>query len=481
MSNSEPAATCALQINLIPPEGADSQDIQLVVYDALDNPVFQGEGGAALTLPPGLYTVRWSYAGRLEEQVVRLPQVQLLNWHVKRSTPAPVPDSLDTHEYYSAYNGDIYNDMNTGETLGQPGLLNSRLYILLRPHSAMEYRGEDIAAGLRLLDANLLPLFELGARSRRENSGLLLCTLLAQSGAYYLEYREPSEGPFNPAVGSRLFPIQLFPGWQTRLFLFSEKGRPNFSSASLSLLRMDYQGSYSSERRRADAAADMALSSLQNNTPSLPKEIERGLLSGKFDNPLLGLLAAHFVLQHPDSSQTNPSEEARLRDLTQQLFINLDDLLPQSPDVLALRYKAALRFSGDERFPDPTAQPKHAPLLRASLDALLQAESRGLSVIEEGGLIELLAPNLYYDSPWASYRPPVQPDDSWEEGSLEIFNMGIKSPLATPPEGEPWMLDTVKQALEMTSVTGREPDWNHLAASLGIPPRKMKRMVDTMR
>jgi hypothetical protein len=168
-----------------------------------------------------------------------------------------------------------------------------------------------------------------------------------------------------------------------------------------------------------------------------------------------------------------------------QVFFNLDDLLPDSPDVLALRFKAALRFPDDKRFPVPNAQLKSSPLLRASLEALLQAESRGHAAIEDGSLLEQLAPNLYYDCPWATYRPPARPQASlgdWDEDSLEDFSMGVsKGPSTARMEGEPWMIDTVKQALELTSTTGREPNWNSLASSLGIPLRKMKRMVEQIR
>jgi len=471
MSTSDPTATLPLQIALIPPEGADPQDIRLVVYNGWDEPVFEGAAGADLRLAAGLYTVRWSYAGVMEEQVVRLPHVRSLVLQVKRSTPAPVPGAIDTHEYYSGYNGDVNKDLDTGAAIGAEGALDSRLFLMLRMRSAEQYRGEDLAAGLRLLDGGLNPLFELGERALAQNSGLLLCSLRAQPGCYYLEYRPPE-----PGRAARLFPLHLFGGWQTRLYLFYEHGQLNFSSASISLRNAEYQDSYSYQRQRIDAAADMALNSLQANRAELPREIENGLLYAKFENPLLGILGAHFLLQRP--AQPTPEAEAKLAEKTQMVFYNLDDLLPYSPDVAALRYKAALRFPTLARFRSPGPLLKDPPMLRASLEALSLAEGSGIEAIVEGSPLESLAPNLFFDSPWATFRSPMVQDPDWGDGTLENLGM-VKGPEAMPA-AEPWMVSTIRQAVELTRGSGREPNWGGLASSLGISMRKMMRMVREM-
>ena len=500
MSLSENGPESQLTIHFSLPVGVDAGDLRFSIYDGWENILPQwnkraldGAGSTVLSLPNGLYTVRWEYANILKEKVVRLPQQKEVEISVLLQTPAPVPGAADTHEYYSAYNGSIARDEKTGVPLGDPGNLNSRLYLLIRPHNREAYHGEDVAAGLTLMDENLEPLYAMRDQARLDSwGGSLLCSLPAAPGRYFLKFDGEPATPTSAEKLPRLFPLHLFAGWQTRLFLFYESGQPNFSSASLSLIKLDYQDSHDYERQERfsdDAAVEMALNGLQSNVLELPKKIERALLVGKFENPMLGLLGAHYLLSHPDGSKSRPDQESNWRNTADMVLSNLNNLLSDSPDVAALRFKAALRFAGDGRFPMPVEPVAKLPLLRASVEALLEADSETVVAIEEGSLLERLAPNLYFDSPWATFRPPTEKrmgDSSGKEKETtrDVDEGGTHYDEPAGWESEDWLANSIQEALKYSAIQkgkGKDPDWNRLSTSLGVPYRKMMRVVQEVK
>jgi hypothetical protein len=479
LSENRPESQLTIRFNL--PVGVDPGDLRFSIYDGWENILpewnkraMESDSSPVLSLPNGLYTVRWEYADILEEKVVRLPQQKEVEIFVVLQTPAPVPGAADTHEYYSAYNGTIARDEKTGVPLGDPGKLHSRLHLLIRPHNREAYHGEDVAAGLTLMDENLKPIYAVRDQAHLDNwGGSLLCSLPAASGRYFLKYDGEPATSTSAEKLPRLFPLHLFIGWQTRLFLFYEAGQPNFASASLSLIRLDYQDLNVFERQERfsdDAAVEIALNGLQSNVLELPKKIERALLVGKFENPLLGLLGAHYLLNHPDASKSKPDLESSWRNTAEMVLFNLNNLLSESPDVAALRFKAAARFAGDARFPMPVQPVGTVPLLRASVEALLEADGETVVAIEESSLLEGLAPNLYFDTPWATFRDVNEHDTHYDE----------------PPgwASEDWLANSIQDALKYSTIQkgkGTDPDWNHLSTSLGVPYRKMMRVVQEVK
>lgn len=474
MSPSNDPALYLLNISVNPPPGVDPQDCLITVYDGWDELRYDGRGSASLSLPSGLYTVRWQYADLLQESVIRLPQQTDFVITFERETPAPVPGAAHTHEYYSWLNQAI----NPGDETGPPifsgsGHLDSWFYLLVRSRDREAYHGEDLATHLRLLDEHLQPLFELSERARQDTSlGYLLCSLHAEPGYYFLEYR--GEHP-------RLFPVHLFPGWQTRLFAYHLRGRPLLESASMALLRVGSQNINDYQYLSNNATADAALNALQNHLDFIPAEIERSLLYGKFENPLLGLLGAHFLLRHPHGSQDSPAQETNWRNMAELIFFNLDDLIPGSPDVMALRFKAALRYPGDGRFPPPSSPVRQVPMLRAGLEALLEADSDVMVAIEGDSLLERLTSNLLLDSAWTNFRPSVMAAGDVLSMELGAVDFTTPAAYASRPESERWLEDSIKEALEYTRYTGRDPDWSRLAAGLGVSYRKLINVVERIR
>ena len=466
MSTSNPSTLYPFKVNLLLPQGIDPLDVQLTVYDAWDQPtaIKRDTNGATFELPSGLYTVRWRYAGDLAEKVVRVPHVEHIDISISRPTPAPVPTKEDqaTEE--------------TSPPIGAENEVISRLYLLVKPFEKRSSAWiKELARNLIILDENLEPLFFLDTHPNLDSStGSLFfsfSSLPDATGRYFLGYIDEPQTPDSYDL-SRLVTLHLFAGWELRLSMYYRGSHPDFvTNSSLSMVRMDSREDNPHDRERmsrVEAASYMALKGLQDNTTELPQEIERSLLYGKFENPLLGLLGAHYLLRHPYLGEDN-IDEARWRDTAQEVFYNLQYLLPDSSDVTALRFKAAQRFAGDSRFPLPTTPVAHPPLLRASLEALLEVDSEDVYAIEKDSIVDRLTSRLYYDSPWATYRP-----------SLMVLPDG-RAIWKAYDASKHWLESSAKEILELNRHTGREPDWSHLATSLGVSYRRLMDVVQQLK
>ena len=128
--------------------------------------------------------------------------------------------------------------------------------------------------------------------------------------------------------------IATFAGWQTQVFMTISDGLL-FGSASVLMSRAGFQ-----PYDRLPQAVDSALAGLQNGTNTLPPEERQMLLYGKFDNPMLGLVGAHVLLQDPDADPGT----------IETVLGNMDWLLgPDAPDNRALSLMAARRSGARSR------------------------------------------------------------------------------------------------------------------------------------
>jgi hypothetical protein len=252
-------------------------------------------------------------------------------------------------------------------------------------------------------------------------------------GTYYLRFTG------NP---TREVPIAVFPRWQTQLF-FLHKGETLFETLKIFIEKPGF--------RPADpetTACDLALNGLQNHQDLLDKKTLDILLHGKFNNPMLGLVGAHILLQRPPTNTGNIIEVLR----------NLHWLLPESIDLDALACLAsakgiAIPWQQDRfRFDRP-------PMLKASLDAVIQASIAAPEVIESSSRIPMIAAHVFADSPWTSW---------------EIIRSKTNEP----------QLTFVHASLlnELRAKAKRQPnltrfDSKAFAARLGVPPQSVNNAI----
>lgn len=176
-------------------------------------------------------------------------------------------------------------------------------------------------------------------------------------------------------------------GWQTQVFLIRTSARgsrvPQLSAASVLMARI---GNGFDPALRELRLAEIARQGLADARAVLsPSDLDT-LLRGKFENPMLGILAAHVLLL------ADPIDEGRLR----RVVARLRQLIPEHPDLRALEV-----WTGDEHMSF-----EHPPMLRSSWAIVIESSARGTSMVPPGSLSSEMADRLFGTGAWLVWRTP---------------------------------------------------------------------------
>jgi len=456
--------------------GATSEDARLTVYDGRDEVLAEEVGEVKLELPRGLYTVRVERAGSTVEKVYRHEtSTDLVIDEPLRVSATPVFDTATTHEYY-AYTSAEWSGKDTRSPFAAAGHApTGRVFVFLRTLDMQSYRGENLAAGLRLLDSQgaLVSAFT-ESEVRRSDEGWLALSARAEPGSYVLRFDgEPA----------REMPLYTYPHFSTQLFASyvgsrskSGAGRLRLDTAAILMPRADE--SFNPDDRIAQAV-DSALAGLQLGSNFMPRGAMRTLLEGKFENPMLGLLGAHLLLKQREAQTESPSG-SRTDSQLDVIVGNLNSLLPKSPDVQALRLLIAER-RGQVPPPQPFERP---PMLRVGFEAVLRASARQPELVPDDGLLERAATRALVDSPWTSWEPLFEvAAEPPAPSSQETYAVSRSAPggtgEATPVEVD-WLSSYLGDAVRRTQRTQRSLDVKHLASQVGVPVRIVERRLASL-
>jgi hypothetical protein len=236
------------------------------------------------------------------------------------------------------------------------------------------------------------------------------------------------------------------------MFVFF-RNQPLFESATILMSRWSEHADrnnpdigFDPDDRVADAI-DLALRGLQSDVEVLPNRILNILIQGKFDNPMLGLLGAHFLLRRGKFDQS----------LLSMVLYNMNNLMPGSPDVAALAIMARANVGLDVDF----GRPVNPPMLRPALDALYDLNARRdeyADLIPTGSLIESIAPYRYIDSAYTSWRPEKRSKDE-EAGESTGYVAQVDS----------WVVEYLKKQKEAAGWSGTAVDLRTCARRLNLP------------
>lgn len=380
MSNSE---TFNLTLHDVP------ADATLTVYDGQDRPVALDRYGQELTasLPRGLYNVRVTRFGRIAEQVVRLAEPCRMRPDVPEwYTSAPLQGAASSHEYYS-YTAEAFSLKDTRHPIGEADP-DGRLFVFVRAldANAAGDMSADLGTSLVLRDAAGCAVARLDPSETAHDAtfGWVAFSAKAAPGFYALH---------DTSADGREAALHVFGGWQTQVFILHHIA-PRLETMRIFLGRVG-QGFHPADREAS--AIDLALGALQAGAGSLPEDHLHVLLSGKFTNPMFGIVGAHLLLQERQrgpSSQPDPG-------LLEMVLGNLESLLPGAADVAALRLLAGpllgMRPAGLEF--------RHPPMLRAGLAAVVSESAREPALVPEAGVVDDIATRILADSPWATWTP----------------------------------------------------------------------------
>ena len=408
------------------------------------------EGSFEIDLPRGLYTVRSDRAGHVEERIVRHVADQSISAAVPpRFSPALIPGAQTSHEYYT----DSCWDMSQRETVPAVtwnGEANARLMIFVRAVGVDSYRDQRLMDGLtlRTFDDRVVARF---SRDETEHSadGWEAFSARLSSGSLLLASEE------DPA---RQLPLPLFDTLQTQVFVMF---RERLLLEDLRVMTLPMEDIETRSGRdphetggpfaQTTEHMDLGLLALQNDVTSVASSLVTAYLNSKFDNPVLGLLGAYLMLLR--------RRERRVRKLnvgeasTVRLVIhNLDILLPNSADVVALKHLAI----------DDLGKPKRevvngVPLFRVGAEALLEAASDGLVELPPTGVLDQVSDRLWADSAWTSWEPV---EDRLEGRDVEVE----------------WLDDAVADLLD-PAVQRMEWDASRLVRQLRVSPGAVHRAL----
>jgi len=372
LSNSEPLYSITISTD---PEA------EVVIFDGYDCVKQRGTGTANWSLPPGLYTVRAQLGGLQLQKTISVPETTSLNLTPEIYSSTPIDGAATTHEYYH----DPAQTWSVQQTATLPSLgVGGWLFVFVRLSSFNSPRNGDLANGLTLRGAKgelILDFAAPGLSQKDDQFGWTLVSTPIAPGFYRLRH-EGEE--------TRETSLYVYPGFSTQVFItYFHRPRLEQMRAFLRPLGQPFQASDIETR-----AVDLALLGLQNGISSisqtLPRADQRNLLDGKFLNPMLGLIGAHWLLEDPSAQPA----------FVDMVLTNLRMLLGPAPDVIALEIATAKRFKKPTLPVEPVLTP---PFLRRGLEILAQEQPQ---LISDGGLLESILTEMYLDSPWTSWRAP---------------------------------------------------------------------------
>jgi hypothetical protein len=341
----------------------------------------RGLGRLVGSAPPGLYKVKFKAGAAFVEKLLELTppatQLGLAPNELAFATPVPLEGTTTSHEYHRGPAEQLSRKVHKKLDKG------SQLFVFVRDRKK-EFEG-DPAKSLRLLDAEgdvLLSLVDIGKGAEPESlESWHGCNVELDPGTYFLDCRA--------GKGLRLrMPVVTCLGWQTQVFLFrsapdeSSPPRPELSQAGI-LMNKTGRGFTSAAVEHLQWSELARMSLARNRAFDSPRDpVIRGMISEKFDDPMLGIYAAHCLLMGPDAD----------RDLLLTLTRNLESLLGRHPDVESL--KIALGMT------PATKVWNVPPMLRSSWATIVNASLEHPEIIPPDSLAARAASRTWGEGAW---------------------------------------------------------------------------------
>lgn len=405
---------------------------RVTVYSAGNEIEFRGyDEPDGLALPEGRYFIVSEFQEETRREEITL--TQNLTYTVplapQRYTAALIAGAATSHEYYTEY---AERASLTPNRWGRSG----SVFLCLRHVAAENARpGENLAENLVLLDErqNVLTRFAPN-EVERGPQGYLAFLAPAAPGLYFLTYYGEKDG--NP----RQLPLYVFEGWQTQVFVLYKNGL-HFGSTRVFL----GQGGFSAHDSDPEMV-DTGMLALQNPTQYLPDNVLQNLVNGKFINPMVGIIGAYLMLQR-QKFDLFPIE---------MIIRNLENLLHDTtvPDLQVIKYLATNTLWNNRPVytpPAPTATWTfdEPPMLLWGLQALLKAavDHPETVKIAPESLLNTIAPRVYADSAWASWK---------HETAYPAADAPASKSLKPAYSPEPWVVSELLRAMAATQSASAE-------------------------
>jgi hypothetical protein len=399
-------------------------------------------------LSPGLYTVKFKRGGALAEvDADLLPgsgpvRVQGPSDALAFSSPAPMAQTITSHETHQAKAAEV--SARRPDRVGRGE--GSGLFVFVRD-IGVDGIGNP-AEGMTLHDLRgqeVIDFGELGEAGCDRDASVAAwygCNVELAPGFYRL--RSPSRGM--PDMEQALI---LVKDWHTQVFLVRDwrtssapldisaeahglKGSVDLSRGTIFMSRPGHGFNPSDPSVRL---TELVRQGLTSGRIPVTEEDLRQMLWGKFENPMLGLFAAHLLipllsneqslpLQRPADPEilkgnlaiqrvlavaadgiVGPKTRHRLRQLIEEVAGNLEGMLGDHPDVNAIRRA----LTGNENIILGAQKAAVPPMLRRSWDTLVRTDPLYYRA-KAGSILARIADRIWGVGPWLIWQvPPAAP------------------------------------------------------------------------
>lgn len=351
------------------------------------------ESRIEVNLPRGLYTVRAERNGLYEDKIVRLTESRDVSPKLPpRYSAIPLPGAQSTHEYYS-YGAWEISKTNTAADIVFGGPAESEFMLFLRAPAqnriTLEEKTLDLT--LRSLSGDVLSTLDQAEIQLDITHGFAGFSAKTSCGDLILE---------DNSTVRRQTRLPLLRNFQTQVFLMY-LGRPLYED--MRVLTID-NADISTRRNRSPYdrnefteitdQVDVGMAALQNNVEDIGEHLVNNFLMSKFRNPILGLLGAYLMLLRRNQRPSKSYDER----LPGVVLDNLTDLMPDSPDLVALKHLAA-DWVGTPVQSEITIP----PLFRVGAEVLIKAAARQPELIPEGSLFDVVSDRILGDTAWTTW------------------------------------------------------------------------------
>lgn len=388
----------------------DNPQAEILLVDSRFRVVTRGVSPLEKTIPVGIYAVKVKVGDEEKEELfsVRPDGAQQLSLYVKApafSTPVPLDNTATTHEYHQAAAQKYLGPDAPRITLGagsslmlcvrDPSRTNFSVTADQHPTYAQNFNG------FRLLGAEGAVLVDFDKDAEHNVAdGFMAARVDVAVGSYALAYE---------SGGERLcIPLPTAANWTLQAYLQvlplasgTIEMRPDFRDVALIFDRT----SNGFDPQRSDL---QAIETVRKGLVEGRNYVDTGnmheMLSGKFENPILGLYGAHLLLLE------SPLDLDRFRIVIGNTARLLGD---RYPDVIALAW-AYQRHAGQSLAPvfadfkDALGQLTGPPLLARSWDLLVDAAREVNSSLLTSSPAFRVAGDLVAQGVYLTWRSAVQ-------------------------------------------------------------------------
>ncbi|MEM8885814.1 MAG: hypothetical protein AAGD14_17245 [Planctomycetota bacterium] len=360
---------------------AADEGTEIFVMDAGLKRVAIGLGDLEEQVEPGLYKVRFRSGAAQHDQLVDATKpgssVVVDGPPIQFRSAVPLVETETTHEYQQ---GPAYDVSRTAPLARDAG---GRLYLFVR--EVREDR-DFIVPGLTVHRLDGSEIATLGEGVENLHGRWASLHLELDPGTYALRVQSPPLGEYEIFVTAS-------PGWQTQVFFamedFWREGEPvrapSLRTASVLMAEAHRGFDPGDERVRV---CELARQALAQGRDVVSRNVMQKLLHGKFEAPMLGILAANLLLR-----RHRPNWE-----LLRTVCGNLYNVLGAHPDVDALTLVVrGWEGSRIDAFKTP-------PSLRRSWDHIVQASRRRATLVPSGSPLAAIAEELVLAGPWLMHR-----------------------------------------------------------------------------